>query len=107
VEGNAQSLYYLLQKDSTIIGLNKTESPYLSMDIENNQIKRLKLWSTTTAVTTPLPLLSEGDSRLEGFVWLDYLRPTGPDDIFRSNERRASEAPDQRPRRFQREDITL
>ncbi len=107
VEGNAQSLYYVLQKDSTIIGLNKTESPYLSMDIENNQIKRLKLWSTTTAVTTPLPLLSEGDSSLEGFVWLDYLRPTGPDDIFRSNERRASEAPDQRPRRFQREDLTL
>ncbi len=107
VEGNAQSLYYLLQKDSTIIGLNKTESPYLSMDFENNQIKRLKLWSATTAVTTPLPQLSEGDARLEGFVWLDYLRPTGPDDIFRSNARRASEATGQRPRRFQREDITL
>ncbi|HHT35491.1 MAG: OstA-like protein [Proteiniphilum sp.] len=107
VEGNAQSLYYLMQRDSTIIGLNKTESPYLSMDIEKNQIKRLKLWPSTTAVTTPLPQLSEGDARLEGFVWLDYLRPTGPGDIFRSNARRASEASEQRPRRFQREDITL
>lgn len=107
VEGNAQSLYYLLQKDSTIIGLNKTESPYLSMDIEKNQIKRLKLWSTTTAVTTPLPQLKEGESRLEGFVWLDYLRPTGPDDLFRDNERKASEATEQRPRRFRREEITL
>lgn len=107
VEGNAQSLYYLQQKDSTIIGLNKTESPYLSMDIENNQIKRLKLWSTTTAVTTPLPQLSAGEDRLEGFAWLDYLRPTGPDDIFRSNARRASEATEERPRRFKREDITL
>lgn len=107
VEGNAQSLYYLLEKDSTIIGLNKTESPYLSMDIENNQIRRLKLWSTTKAVTTPLPQLREEDTRLQGFVWLHYLRPTGPDDIFRSNERRASEAVEQRPRRFQRENVTL
>jgi len=107
VEGNAQSLYYLLEKDSTIIGLNKTESPYLSMDIENDQIRRLKLWSTTKAVTTPLPQLREEDTRLQGFVWLHYLRPTGPDDIFRSNERRASEAVEQRPRRFQRENVTL
>jgi len=62
VEGNAESLYYLVEKDSTIIGLNKTESPYLSMDIENEQIKRIKLWSTTTAVTTPLSLLKPEDS---------------------------------------------
>ena len=107
VEGNAESLYYLMEKDSTIIGLNKTESAYLSMDIENEQIKRLKLWSSTTAMTTPLPLLKPEDSRLKGFVWLDYLRPTGPADIFRSNERRSSEAMEQRQRRFQREDITL
>jgi len=107
VEGNAESLYYLVEKDSTIIGLNKTESPYLSMDIENEQIKRIKLWSTTTAVTTPLSLLKPEDSLLKGFFWLDYLRPTGPNDIFRSNERRSSDATEQRKRRFEREDITL
>ncbi|HAR39152.1 MAG TPA: hypothetical protein DCS09_11600 [Porphyromonadaceae bacterium] len=107
VEGNAESLYYLTEKDSTIIGLNKTESAYLSMDIENEQIKRLKLWSSTTAVTTPLPQLKPEDSRLKGFVWLDYLRPAGPKDIFRSNERRSSEGLEQRQQRFQREDITL
>jgi len=107
VEGNAESLYYLVEEDSTIIGLNKTESAYLSMDIENEQIKKLKLWSSTTAVTTPLPQLKPDDSRMKGFVWLDYLRPTGPNDIFRSNERRSTEATEPRQRRFEREDITL
>ena len=107
VEGNAESLYYLVEEDSTIIGLNKTESAYLSMDIEKQQIKRLKLWSSTKAVTTPLPQLNPDDARLGGFIWLDYLRPTGPGDIFRSNERRSSEATEPRQRRFQREDITL
>lgn len=107
VEGNAESLYYLVEKDSTIIGLNKTESAYLSMDIENKQIKRLKLWSSTKAVTTPLPQLNPEDTRLKGFSWLDYLRPTGPDDLFRSNERRSSETTEPHQRRFEREEVTL
>lgn len=104
VEGNAESLYYLVEKDSTIIGLNKTESAYLQMDIENKQIKKLKLWSSTKAVTTPLPMLKPDDAALKGFVWLDYLRPSGPPDIFRKNERRASDSAMPPPRRFVREE---
>ncbi len=107
VEGNAESLYYLVEEDSTIIGLNKTESPYLSMDIEDEQLKKIKMWPSTTAVTTPLPQLKPGDNRLGGFAWLDYLRPLGPHDIFRNNQRRTSDINEQPKRRFQREDITL
>lgn len=107
VEGNAESLYYLVEEDSTIIGLNRTESPYLSMDIENNKIKRLKLWPATTAVTTPLPQLQPEQTRLERFVWLDYLRPISSSDIFRSNVRKSEDADSEPQRRFEREDITL
>lgn len=107
VEGNAESLYYLLDSDSTMIGLNKTESPFLSMDIENQRIKKLKLWDQVTGMTTPLPQLSPGADRLKGFAWLDYLRPSGPDDIFRKNERNSADALETRPRTFVRENITL
>lgn len=107
VEGEALSLYYAEQEDSTIIGLNRMESPYLEIDIENNQIKKLKAYTVTSGVMTPLPLLKPEDSRLKGFMWLDGLRPNGPDDIFRSNERGASEATEPRRDRFQREDVTL
>ena len=49
VEGNAESLYYLVEEDSarTVIGLNKTESAYLSMDFMNDELEKLKLWSST------------------------------------------------------------
>ncbi len=107
VEGNAESLYYLVKEDSTIIGLNKTESPYLSMDIKEEKIQKLKMWPSTTGLTTPLPQLQSGQNRLEGFVWLDYLRPQGAYDIFRSNQRRAGDDEEHPQRRFQREDITL
>lgn len=107
VEGDAKSLYYLVEEDSTIIGLNQTESPYLSIDIENEKIKRLKLWPTTTAVTTPLPQLQPEQTRLDRFVWLDYLRPINASDIFRRNIKREKDAGEESQRRFEREDITL
>ena len=89
VEGNAQSRYYIPNEDSTfIIGLNKTESPYLSMDIENNQIQKIKLWPASKAETVPLPQLNPDESKLKGFVWLNYLRPMNKMDIFRSNKRK-------------------
>lgn len=103
VEGSAESLYYLLEKDSTIIGMNKTESPFLSMDIMDNKLEKLKMWSTVKGITTPLSQLADEDKTLKGFVWLDYLRPINKDDIFRKVERRASENIPP-PRRFVRDD---
>lgn len=101
VEGSAESLYYLTEEDSTIIGLNKTESPYLSMDIKDKKLEKLKLWPATTAVTTPMSQVTSDDKRLKGFAWMDYIRPIDKFDIFRKTERKESEniAP---PRRFQR-----
>lgn len=107
VEGNAMSLYYLVEDDGTVIGLNKTESPYLSMDIEEEKLQKLKLWPATTAVTTPLPQLLPEQKRIEGFVWLDYLRPLNSFDIFRSNLREMGDVEEQPQRRFEREDVTL
>jgi len=106
VEGSAESLYYLLEKDSTVIGLNRTESPYLSMDLFDEKLEKLKLWPTTKAQTVPLSQLKPDDETLKGFVWIDYLRPINKYDIFRRNERNASEmiVP---PRRFARDDILL
>lgn len=107
VEGNAMSLYYLVEDDGTVIGLNKTESPYLSMDIEEEKLQKLKLWPATTAVTTPLPQLIPEQKRLEGFVWLDYLRPVNSADIFRKNTRDVGDTDGRPQRRFEREDVTL
>jgi len=106
VEGNAESLYYLVEEDSahTVIGLNKTESAYLSMDFLDDELQKLKLWSSTKAVTTPLSQLKQEESKLKGFIWLDYLRPLHKMDIFRRNERQGSDSEVQAPRRFSRDD---
>jgi hypothetical protein len=84
--------------------LNKTESAYLSMDFLDDELQKLKLWSSTKAVTTPLSQLKQEESKLKGFMWLDYLRPLHKMDIFRRNERQGLDSEVQAPRRFSRDD---
>ena len=107
VEGSAMSLYYLVEDDGTVIAMNKTESPYLSMDIKEDKLQKLLLWPTPSGVSTPIPQLLPEQKRLEGFVWLDYLRPLNSFDIFRPNIREIGDVDEQPQRRFEREDVTL
>lgn len=104
VEGNAESLYYAVEeKDSTVIGLNHTESPFLSMEFKDKKLDKLKIWSSPKAYMDPLSLLKPEDARLKGFAWLDYLRPKNNRDIFRKNSRATGDI-DKTPRkRFVRE----
>lgn len=106
VEGNAESLYYLLSEDSTVIGLNKTESAFLSMDLKDDRVEKLKLWNSTKAQTTPLSKLDPTSSTLKGFVWLDYMRPKSAWDIFRSSKRKSEDNIAQ-PKRFKRPEAEM
>ncbi|MDR1518382.1 MAG: hypothetical protein LBS52_09925 [Dysgonamonadaceae bacterium] len=104
VEGNATSLYYAFdEKDSTIIGLNHTESPFLSMKFKDRKLEKLKIWANPRAYMDPLSLLKPEDMTLKGFVWLDYLRPKSNRDIFRGNKRKAGDIETNPKKRFVRD----
>ena len=93
VEGNAESIYYLTEDDGFVIGLNRTQSSEMAIDIENQEIEQI-WWGgagTASGRTTPLPQLSPDEHRLSGFVWLYYLRPLHSRDIFRANIRHAED----------------
>ena len=104
MEGNAESMYYAInEKDSSIIGLNHTKSSYLSMDIKDNKLEKLKIWPSPEATMDPLSLLKPDQATLKGFYWLDYLRPLNGQDIFRRNKRNASDTDTKPRKRFVRE----
>lgn len=105
VEGSAESIYYLVEEDNTMIGMNRTQSPYLSIDIMDDEIQKIKFWPTTSASITPLSQLKPGEEKLKGFIRLQYLRPINKNDIFRSNNRQTKDTFTP-PRKFSREDNT-
>jgi len=103
VEGNAESIFYPEEKDKTMIGLNQTESGYLSMTFKERQIDTIKIWPKPKGKLIPLPDITLEDTKLKDFQWFDYIRPLDKDDIFRKAGKKA-EAIRRSSNRFRQEE---
>ena len=80
---NVQVVYYPVdESDSTIIGLNYTETDTLRMYVSAD--RRLeKIWmSAGTGTLYPLTQTPPEKHKLPTFAWFDYVRPTSKEDIF-------------------------
>jgi len=85
VSGNAQTIYY--PKDNeVIIGANKAESSDMTIYLEQGKILDIVMRNTPNGVLQPPVFLSEEDSRLIGFRWLEEFKPKSKDDIFEWRE---------------------
>jgi len=87
--GNVLIVYYPMDdSDSTLIGLNYTETPKLRMFLEKRKMK--KIWmEKPTGVLYPMTQIPPSKYFLPGYAWFDYIRPLNRDDIF--NWRRKKE----------------
>ena len=76
------------ESDSTMIGMNYTESNQLKMFLEDRKMK--KIWMPKAeGVLYPMPQIPAGKQWLPNFAWFDYVRPTSKEDIFRWRGKRA------------------
>lgn len=100
VEGNAESIFYPEEEDATMIGMNQTESSYLSIDFKDKKIDKLKLWPKATGKMVPLSDMLPNQGKLERFEWFDYLRPLNRDDIFREVKKRNTDTGPKKIDRF-------
>jgi lipopolysaccharide export system protein LptA len=83
VNGNAETIYYPVDdKDSTLIGLNKTQSSFVVMYFKNKKIDRVVMTSASTGTMYPITQLSGAELYLKNFFWLEDQRPKGKKDLF-------------------------
>lgn len=82
VSGNAETLYYPVE-DEEIIGINKARSARLIIFLKESKPERIRFLNQPEATLYPLKELSESERILDGFIWLDDLRPLDPCDVFR------------------------
>lgn len=80
---NVQVVYYPIDDaDSTIIGLNYTETDTMKMYIRPDR-KLDRIWMcANTGVLYPLTQTPPDKHKLPNFAWFDYMRPVSKDDIF-------------------------
>ena len=76
VEGNGESLYFALENDTTIRGVNKLLCGRIIMSFREGQVSSISHTIKPEASFTPPHLLEEGATSLSGFVWREDERPT-------------------------------
>lgn len=80
---NVKIVYYPIDEaDTTIIGLNYTETDTMKMYLTPER-KLYKIWMCANSGTLyPLTQTPPEKHRLPNFAWFDYIRPRSKDDIF-------------------------
>lgn len=102
LDGNVETIYYPLESDGAMVGLNKTKSGYMTMWLKDKKIQKLLFWPNPDANLYPIPDLEPDMKILPNFFWFDYIRPKNKDDIYQVIKKRSGEIKEQRSSRFTR-----
>ena len=76
VLGNAESIYFTLEGDTTMSGMNKSLSASMTLRFANNAIQQLTWLTNPDATYTPVHELKDSDKQFKGFRWRVAERPT-------------------------------
>ena len=84
--------YPIDDKDSTMIGMNTSETSLLNMYLKERQMEKMVMSPKSNGVLYPMDQIPADKMKLPTFVWLDYIRPLSKDDIFEWRGKKAGEA---------------
>lgn len=91
VNGSVRVVYFPMEKDSTLIGMNVSETSELEMQLENRKMKKMIMRPKSNGTLYPMNQLPEGKTRLENFAWFDYIRPLDKEDVFHWRPKKAGQ----------------
>jgi hypothetical protein len=82
IDGNGESIYYLVDGDE-IIGKNSARCASIEILVARGKIQDITERQSPEGVIDPPTKSVIANNRLEGFSWLDTLRPKKVADIFK------------------------
>lgn len=82
VKGNVQVVFYPLDSDSAMIGMNTTEGPSLTAYFEDKTVNKLIVFGQSNGVMYPMDQIPDAKMYLSNFNWFNWIRPVNPDDVF-------------------------
>lgn len=82
VKGNAETIFYPREDDGSYVGVNRTQSSFVKMYMQNRQIDHVVFTTATTGVMIPIDQALPEETKLSGFFWAEAERPLRPADIF-------------------------
>lgn len=76
VEGNGESVYFQVEVDSVISGMNRMVCSNMKLTFQENTISRIKFYKKPEASFVPPHEITEDQAKLEGFSWRAWERPS-------------------------------
>lgn len=91
VIGSVRLVYYPMESDSTLIGMNVSETSLLNMFLENRKMKKMIMSPKSNGTLYPMHQLPPDKMKLDNFAWFDYIRPLNKEDIFEWRGKKAGQ----------------
>ena len=91
VIGNVLVIYYPEEKDSTMIGMNTSETSLLNLHLMNRKMEKMVMSPKSNGTLYPMDQIPADKMKLPTFVWFDYIRPQNKDDIFNWRGKKSGE----------------
>lgn len=91
VIGNVQAVFYPLDEDSAMIGMNTTEASNLTVYFRMRAVDRIVVRSHSNGIMYPMEKIDEKKMFLLNFQWFDRIRPIDADDVFYWRGKRVEE----------------
>ncbi|MEN9447594.1 MAG: hypothetical protein RJA25_884 [Bacteroidota bacterium] len=86
VDGNAESIYFIKDKEGAYSGANKSMSAFITVSFNDGEVNRLKLTGAPEADFTPIKKITLSSFRLDGFNWQGNLQPLTKYDVIRDKQ---------------------
>jgi len=91
VNGNAQTLYYLKDKNK-YSGMNRLISSKIRLHLTENKIDSIRFYPKPEGKTIPIKELKAEDIQLDGFRWRESEKPVDQYDLYPIDEKRKKNA---------------
>lgn len=82
VIGNVLAIFYPLDSDSAMIGMNTTEASFLTVRFKMQAVDKIVVTGSSSGVMYPMDKIEEKKMYLPEFQWFDRIRPIDRKDVF-------------------------
>ena len=82
VIGGVNIIYFPLDEDSTMLGMNTTIAGKLVGVMKDGKMHKLVIPTKSNGVFYPMSQIPAKERYLDNFAWFDYIRPLNRDDVF-------------------------
>jgi lipopolysaccharide export system protein LptA len=80
---NAEVIYYSRNAENELVGINKSKSGSINIQIEEQEIQEIRLINQIDGELFPESMFPKSGKRLRGFDWRGEERPLSVEDLFK------------------------